>query len=445
MSLELNSIATDSIIPVYHIKQRYGKNQTCEYYSIPKYGNSILERREDKSPGRSVKTIFTHLYIYLLQVLREVFLPEGYPESVSSDYIVYQFWDTIQAFCSSITNILATQGVLKGSGIGDIKATAMAATITWLLKSGSGMLGSILFAWARGSHLDCYCKQWRFTADVLNDFATFVEILAPTVGPDYFLYVMCAAAIAKSVVGVAGGSTRAAVTSHQARHGNMADVSAKDGSQETLVNLSALLIGLVMVPLVNENVVTIWSLYILLTAMHLYANYRAVRSLKMEFVNLIRLQTIIKHYFKHGTIKSVQETNQEEPIFLSFFTRGTEYELGAKLTSGKGDQFTCLERGFIIQKSRGRIFISLEKNFSTHALLESILYAELDIYFKENSANLLPWTDELQPKGDVFSNELSDVAENYKIFQDFNIKFKESEWHADVIKVSSSPWRFEQY
>jgi len=33
------------------------------------------------------------------------------------------------------------------------------------------------------------------------------------------------------VVGVAGGATRAALTQHQARRNNMADVSAKDGSQ----------------------------------------------------------------------------------------------------------------------------------------------------------------------------------------------------------------------
>ena len=35
----------------------------------------------------------------------------------------------------------------------------------------------------------------------------------------------------QSIVGVAGGATRAALTQHQARRDNMADVSAKDGSQ----------------------------------------------------------------------------------------------------------------------------------------------------------------------------------------------------------------------
>lgn len=47
----------------------------------------------------------------------------------------------------------------------------------------------------------------------------------------------------QSLVGVAGGATRAALTVHQARRDNMADISAKDGSQvlyfhETIVNIN---------------------------------------------------------------------------------------------------------------------------------------------------------------------------------------------------------------
>ena len=40
----------------------------------------------------------------------------------------------LQAFCSSITGTLATHAVLKGAGVGDSSATALAATITWMLK-----------------------------------------------------------------------------------------------------------------------------------------------------------------------------------------------------------------------------------------------------------------------------------------------------------------------
>ncbi|KAF7494190.1 RUS1 family protein C16orf58 -like protein [Sarcoptes scabiei] len=66
--------------------------------------------------------------------LKRALLPNGFPSSVSDDYLEYQFWDSLQAFCSSIMNNLATQAILKGVGVGDVDATVLSATITWILK-----------------------------------------------------------------------------------------------------------------------------------------------------------------------------------------------------------------------------------------------------------------------------------------------------------------------
>ena len=55
----------------------------------------------------------------MMGVARQVFLPEGFPESVSSDYFEYQLWDTLQAFASSVSGSLATAAVLGGLGVGD--------------------------------------------------------------------------------------------------------------------------------------------------------------------------------------------------------------------------------------------------------------------------------------------------------------------------------------
>lgn len=54
-------------------------------------------------------------------------------------------------------------------------------------------------------------------------------------------------------MGVAGGATRASITQHQAIKGNMADVSAKDGSQETFVNLIASIIGIFLLALISDT------------------------------------------------------------------------------------------------------------------------------------------------------------------------------------------------
>lgn len=41
----------------------------------------------------------------LYRIFKNLFLPQGYPDSVSEDYINYQLWDTIQAFCSTINGM----------------------------------------------------------------------------------------------------------------------------------------------------------------------------------------------------------------------------------------------------------------------------------------------------------------------------------------------------
>ncbi|KAL8559418.1 hypothetical protein ACOMHN_045215 [Nucella lapillus] len=268
----------------------------------------------------------------LQQLFRTIFLPQGYPESVSQDYAEYQVWDTVQAFASSLSGSLATHSLLHGMGVGDESATVLAATFTWLLKNGTGMVGRIVFAWMKGSQLDCDAKRWRLFADVLNDFAFCLEIVAPLTQP-YFRLVVCVAGVCKSLVGVAGGCTRAALTQHQARRNNMADVSAKDGSQETLVNLAALVSGLVLLPLTSGNLYLTWGLFVVFTVLHIFANYRAVKAVCMESINQARLHLIMEHYLHTATPPPVALVNSLEPVFWSL--RGQEWKvtLGASFSS----------------------------------------------------------------------------------------------------------------
>ncbi|XP_054570423.1 RUS family member 1 isoform X2 [Eptesicus fuscus] len=250
--------------------------------------------------------------------LLTVFLPQGFPDSVSPDYLPYQLWDSVQAFASSLSGSLATHAVLLGIGVGNADASVSAATATWLLKDSTGMLGRIVFAWWKGSKLDCNAKQWRLFADILNDIAMFLEIMAPIL-PICFTVTICISNLAKCLVSVAGGATRAALTMHQARRNNMADVSAKDGSQETLVNLAGLLVSLLMLPLVSDCPSFSLGCFFLLTALHVYANYRAVRALVIETLNEGRLWLVLKHFLQRGEVLDPTSANQMEPLWTGFW------------------------------------------------------------------------------------------------------------------------------
>ncbi|XP_006896554.1 PREDICTED: UPF0420 protein C16orf58 homolog [Elephantulus edwardii] len=249
-----------------------------------------------------------------LSGLVSVFLPQGFPDSVSQDYLPYQWWDSVQAFASSLSGSLATQAVLQGIGVGNAKASVSAATATWLVKDSTGMLGRIVFAWWKGSKLDCNAKQWRLFADVLNDMAMFLEIMAPAF-PICFTMTVCISNLAKCIVGVAGGATRAALTMHQARRNNMADVSAKDGSQETLVNLAGLLVSLLLLPLVSGWPSFSLGCFFLFTTLHIYANHRAVRALVMETLNEGRLWLVLQHFLQKGEVLDPTSANQMEPLW----------------------------------------------------------------------------------------------------------------------------------
>uniref|UniRef100_A0A3P8RM43 RUS family member 1 n=1 Tax=Amphiprion percula TaxID=161767 RepID=A0A3P8RM43_AMPPE len=298
--------------------ERYGSAESWKYLCK----DGVMERRRDGSEGESRGNS-------VIGVFKSVFLPQGYPESVSGDYLQYQFWDTVQAFSSSLSGTLATQASLRGVGVGNQEATVAAATVTWLLRDGTGMLGRILFAWRKGSKLDSEAKKWRLFADILNDIAMFMEILAPYF-PAFFTLIVCTAGIFKSIVGVAGGATRAALTVHQARRDNMADISAKDGSQETLVNLAGLLVSLILIPLVTDNPVLTLSLFFLFTVLHLFANYKAVRSVVMETFNEARLSIVLQQYLRDERILNPLEANQREPVFLEF-GKAVPIKLGVRL------------------------------------------------------------------------------------------------------------------
>ena len=268
----------------------------------------------NQTQRNSENRFFQRIKLFIL----EAFFPEGYPESVSNDYLTYQAWDTLQAFASSISGSLATKAVLEGVGVGDETATSLAATITWLLRQGAGMIGQILFTWMQGSDLDHNCKKWRLFADILNDSAMCLELSGPLWPSFITQFILCFASVARSLVGVAGGATRTAITQHQAKAGNISDVAAKDGSQETLVNLVALLVNLMILPLIADNLALTWILFFCLTVLHLFANFKAVSSLCFETLNKDRLLLVLQTYLNTNkrAVGNPKEINEKENVFI---------------------------------------------------------------------------------------------------------------------------------
>lgn len=78
-----------------HFREQYGTKGNEILYVTPDDQNNIVRvpLKSDKiKEQNSVSRIF-----------HQLFLPHGYPDSVSEDYLTYQIWDTCQAFCSTIS------------------------------------------------------------------------------------------------------------------------------------------------------------------------------------------------------------------------------------------------------------------------------------------------------------------------------------------------------
>lgn len=103
------------------------------------------------------------------------------------------------------------------------------------------------------SQLDIDSKKWRIRADILNDVAMGIEILALPHLTEYSTFILCVTTLMKAIVGVAGGATRSALTQHHAIRGNLADVASKDNSQETCVNLIASFVGLYLLTAITNQ------------------------------------------------------------------------------------------------------------------------------------------------------------------------------------------------
>lgn len=104
-----------------------------------------------KSPGnKNICSSFSSAYHSLIYKT-SIFCTMKTAESVPlMNKITRTKLTSLQAFASTIMGTLTTHSIMQGIGVGESTATPLAAAITWTLKNGTGMIGSIMFAWWNG-------------------------------------------------------------------------------------------------------------------------------------------------------------------------------------------------------------------------------------------------------------------------------------------------------
>jgi hypothetical protein len=131
--------------------------------------------------------------------LARIYLPDGYPNSVTKDYLSYSVWRAIQNLASSIMGVFATEALLFGLGLGRKSTPATSAAISWVLKDGLGYIGKVFYGSIAGNQFDVDPKSWRLVADAVEDAGGVLEIVTPLF-PGHFLLL---ASVANAMKGVA--------------------------------------------------------------------------------------------------------------------------------------------------------------------------------------------------------------------------------------------------
>jgi len=243
----------------------------------------------------------------------------GFPHSVSADYLAYQTFDSLQAFFSTITSLLANRALLQGLGVGNADSTATFALLVTIVKDGTSRVATIAFAHRYGLTIEPECKRYRFLADLFNDSAFFLELLSPFLPGWAKIVGLSVGEALRAFCGVAAGASKAALSSHFALFDNLAELNAKEASQETAVGLCGLLVGSIVVRWV-EGQWAVFGLMILLVFAHLWMNYLGVRCVKLRTLNRQRATILFRHYLETsrvldtGRILDTEAVRKQESI-----------------------------------------------------------------------------------------------------------------------------------
>ena len=155
----------------------------------------------------------------------------------------------------------------------------------------------------------------------------------------------------------------------------MADLSAKDGSQETLVNLLALCVNLVLLPLLSDTPLLSFSLFIMLAALHIYSNYRAVSCLVITSLNSARLHILLEHYKHQHSVQTPAQVNHQEPVMRPAVSGAVDIVVGESVNNVKKTDMKQVES--MINNEEPYCILSRE---TKHHILLSSVATPRDVY-----------------------------------------------------------------
>ncbi|KAL9604945.1 MAG: hypothetical protein Q9219_000133 [cf. Caloplaca sp. 3 TL-2023] len=186
-----------------------------------------------------------------------------------------------------------------GVGVGDASASPTTALLLSILQESTGRIATILFAHRLGTALEPECKMYRLAADIFNDAAMILDCLSPALPRGLRVLLLSSSSVLRALCGVAAGSSKASLSAHFAKWGNLGELNA---------------VGSVVVMYVSSPVAT-WTCLLLLLSVHLGMNRAAVQAVSMHSLNRQRANLVFSALLGANKVLTPKEVSLQEHIF----------------------------------------------------------------------------------------------------------------------------------
>ncbi|XVE99959.1 hypothetical protein REPUB_Repub03eG0244900 [Reevesia pubescens] len=318
-------------------------------------------------------------------LVMRLLLPEGFPDSVTCDYLDYSLWRGVQGVASQISGVLATQALLYAVGLGK-GAIPTAAAINWVLEDGIGYLSKITLS-KYGRHFDVNPKGWRLFADLLGNATFGLEMLTPAF-PHLFVLIGATSGAGRSAAALIQAATRSCFCACFAVQMNFAEVIAKGEAQGMVSKFIGIALGIAL----------------------------ANRTGSSTSLVLASFGIVFSEYLLSGQTPSIKEVNDEEPLFpavpflnlpsanreqsvvLSSEAKQAAAEIERRLQFPNSDivknkedalALFCLYRdeGYVLTEQEGKSCVVLKESSSPQDMLKSLFHVNF-LYWLERNAGI---------------------------------------------------------
>ncbi|KAJ3323129.1 hypothetical protein HDV06_002141 [Boothiomyces sp. JEL0866] len=235
-------------------------------------------------------------------LLREMFLPIGYPKTVHRAYRDLHIWQFTETLAGSIITVMTAEAMLNSVGAATpLAAGGASLAIRWALKDGFGEIGKLIFIQNFSYSFDSHPKTWKIVGEIASVIGAGLQILT-IFFPQYFLILASFGIALRGIHYSIWSATHITFNNHSSVHGNnIGDLVSKDDAQLSLAHLLGLGTGVSILTFSHSPLLLV-AVYGVLSICQLAMSFALVKAANFEVLNLPRMQLIAKMFVEEGEI-----------------------------------------------------------------------------------------------------------------------------------------------